>query len=143
MPRFKVLVVLLAVAAAQPALLAQSFTFTALAGPTECPGAIDGTGDAARFRYQGGVAVDSRGNVYVADTENDRIRKISPLGALPTLAGSYAEFSSSTIRNPTFTPDVLGLFTFRLVATGAGAMRISTVDLLSATIPGRRYAARH
>jgi len=57
-------------------------------------------------------------------------------------ADSVAEFSSSTIRNPTFTPDVPGLFRFRLVATGGGAMRMSTVDLLSVAIPGRRRAAK-
>ena len=62
---------------------AQGYTFTTLAGPDESPGAIDGMGSAARFGggfYIGpcgpcGVAVDSAGNVYVADTGNHTIRK--------------------------------------------------------------------
>jgi len=48
---------------------AQEYTFTTLAGPPEVgPGAIDGPGSAARFYLPFGVAVDSAGNVYAADT---------------------------------------------------------------------------
>jgi sugar lactone lactonase YvrE len=60
---------------------------TILAGQAGSPGSLDGAAAAARFQAPGGVAVDSAGNVYVADTGNNAIRKISPYGAVTTLAG--------------------------------------------------------
>jgi sugar lactone lactonase YvrE len=61
-------------------------------------GYADGTAT-AKFNAPCGVAVDSYGWVYVADTSNYRIRKISPDGVVSTLAGSgtfgYAEGSGT------------------------------------------------
>ncbi|RPE13881.1 hypothetical protein EGT74_10320 [Chitinophaga lutea] len=42
------------------------------------PGYLDGSGTAAKFRHAGGVAVDKQGNIYLADTHNHCIRKITP-----------------------------------------------------------------
>lgn len=58
-----------------------------IAGMPFTPGSGDGVGGAAQFRYPEGLAVDSSGNVYVADTGNHTIRKISASGAVTTLAG--------------------------------------------------------
>ena len=44
-------------------------------------GLVDGVGSAAKFSYPYGVSVDSVGNVYVADTNNNLIRTIRPTGA--------------------------------------------------------------
>jgi len=59
-----------------------------LAGSAGIPGAVDGPGGTARFRSPGGVALDGSGNVYVADTGNHTIRKITPAGVVGPLAGT-------------------------------------------------------
>ncbi|VTU33919.1 NHL repeat-containing protein [Variovorax sp. PBL-E5] len=53
-------------------------------------GSFDGAGRAASFYFPAGVAVDAQRNVYVADTGNHLIRKITPDGAVSTFAGSGA-----------------------------------------------------
>ncbi|HWF19290.1 MAG TPA: hypothetical protein VG754_08480 [Verrucomicrobiae bacterium] len=59
-----------------------------LAGSTGNYGSVNANGTNALFNSPEGVAVDSTGNVYVADTGNNLVRKITVLGAVSTLAGS-------------------------------------------------------
>ncbi|MEI6567939.1 MAG: cadherin-like beta sandwich domain-containing protein, partial [Verrucomicrobiota bacterium] len=59
-------------------------------------GYLDGTGAAARFSGPSGVAVDRLGTVYVADSDNNRIRKITPAGVVTTLAGSTSGYLDAT-----------------------------------------------
>jgi len=67
---------------------AQSFSVSTPAGLAGSTGNADGVGPAARFFRLHGVAVDTAGNVYVADTDNHCIRKVAPDGTVTTLAGS-------------------------------------------------------
>src|SRR5262249_48890179 len=59
-----------------------------LAGTAGMNGSADGTGPDARFSFPAGVAVDRAGNLYVADTGNTTLRKITPDGVVSTLAGA-------------------------------------------------------
>ena len=68
---------------------AQSYTFTTLAGTAGIQGSADGSGAAARFNNPHGITTDDVGNLYVADTGNNIIRKIViSSGVVTTFAGT-------------------------------------------------------
>jgi sugar lactone lactonase YvrE len=60
---------------------------TTYAGVPGVSGSTDGPAGSALFSGVGGVAIDGSGNVYVADSGNYTIRKITPGGTVSTLAG--------------------------------------------------------
>jgi sugar lactone lactonase YvrE len=68
---------------------------TTLAGTAGKPGSADGTGTAASFDGPEGIAVDASGNIYVADTYNDTIRKVTSDGVVSTLAGTAGTSGSA------------------------------------------------
>ena len=73
---------------------AQALSMRTLAGGTT-PGATNGFGSNARFNHPQAVAADSAGNIYVADTENGTVRKITPDGYASTLAGLAGSYGSA------------------------------------------------
>ncbi len=70
-------------------------TVTTLAGLAGVAGSVDGIGAAARFTFPSALAVSSDGSVYVADTDNHAIRKISPTGEVTTIGGLLRRPGSS------------------------------------------------
>lgn len=63
-------------------------TITGKAGET---GSQDGNGSAARFAGPRGLAADAAGNLYITDTPNHIIRKLTPDGTVTTIAGKTGE----------------------------------------------------
>jgi sugar lactone lactonase YvrE len=69
----------------------------------QCAGSQDGTGAGARFNAPQGIAADTAGNLYVAESASATVRKISPQGVVTTLAGArgatgYADGAGAAAR---------------------------------------------
>jgi len=71
------------------------YYFAVLAGAAGQAGSADGAGVEARFNQIEGIAVDAASNLYVTDSANDTVRKISPAGRVTTLAGAAGQTGSA------------------------------------------------
>lgn len=69
-------------------------TWTNFSGAPQ-EGSVDGPGDEARFNEPDGIAVDRQGFVFVSDSGNQTIRRISPTGVVSTLAGKASEWGNA------------------------------------------------
>lgn len=125
---------------------------TTLAGTPGVSGATDGTGLEALFNQPGGLAVDSAGSIYVADTGNSTVRKITMAGAVTTLAGlrgiaglSDGVGSSAYFNQPrglavdgagnVFVADT-GNAAIRKIAPGANVTTLVLAEVVAPATPG-------
>ena len=72
-----------------------NWVVTTIAGLAGVHGSVDGTNDVARFYSPTGIAADSRGNLYLADTANFTVREVTPVGTnwlVSTIAGLALNF---------------------------------------------------
>ena len=95
-----------------PALFAQTGIITTIAGTARGFGGDGGPAaqaalglanvqnecDPARYEELSHISVDRAGNIYIADTSNNRIRRIAPDGVITTVAGSGQRPSIETAR---------------------------------------------
>jgi hypothetical protein len=113
-----------------------------LAGSANMQGEADGTGTAARFNYPDGIVVAPTGTVYVADTLNNTIRKITPTGVVTTYAGSaglpgsWDGFSGFDLFNQPTSVVLDNLGNLIVTDTGNSTIRLLSVDGTALTIAG-------
>lgn len=68
-------------------------TFSGISGTI---GNTDGAANIAKFNYPESIAIDSQGNLFVADRANNRIRKITSAGIVSTFVGSTSGYADGT-----------------------------------------------
>jgi DNA-binding beta-propeller fold protein YncE len=123
-----------------------TFEFSPHGGGLRPPSTFSGDGGPAikaELAWPEGIAVDARGNLFIADTWNNRIRKVTPDGIIHTIAGT-GEFGSSGDGGPATlaqlrTPTALALDArgnLYIADTGNNRIRKLTVDNKISTVAG-------
>jgi sugar lactone lactonase YvrE len=102
-------------------ITSSTYLVSTLAGGSSS-GSADGFGTNARFNSPSGLAVDASGNVFVADSGNHRIRKVTPLGNVTTVAGRSQGFNDDTGTNALFN------YPLGIVVDAAGTIFVSDTN---------------
>jgi sugar lactone lactonase YvrE len=98
----------------------------------------NGPATSAQFSSPSGVAVDAAGNIYVADTTNLRVRRVTPGGIVSTVAGTGLTSHYSGDGGPATSA---GLWPQRLAVDATGNLYIAAEDrILRVTSDGIIYA---
>lgn len=134
------------------------FTFSTWAGHPSPAGSVDAAGAAARFTTLSGAAVDSAGNLYVADAASNTIRKVTPAGVVSTWAGTAGAYglvdgtgAAATFANPTVvacdTADNLyvgdsGSFVIRRIAPSRVVTTVAGTPWVSGNVDATGSTAR-
>ncbi|WP_214653056.1 T9SS type B sorting domain-containing protein [Mucilaginibacter segetis] len=110
-------------------------TFSIFAGGVA--GYADGTGTAAKLYNPAGITIDPSDNLYIADMNNHRIRKITPTGVVTTIAGSgEAGYLDNTDKTNTASKDVNIIITSPITITKTyAAAIIPYIDACPAVVP--------
>jgi hypothetical protein len=116
----------------------QPQTVTTLAGAAGQPGIADGVGSAARFNTPRGIAATDDGTLYVTDAGNHTVRRITPAGAVTTIAGVPGEpGSDDTHLNTPSGIDVNDKGEVFIVDTFNHAIRMIATDGKLITVAGQ------
>jgi sugar lactone lactonase YvrE len=92
--------------------LGTNWVVTTLAGRAGFRSSEDGTNSAARFNEPSAIAVDGSGNVFVADSRDATIRKVSPMGTnwvVTTIVGDPSKNASAKIAERVWNPQGLAV----------------------------------
>ncbi len=120
---------------------------TTVAGSgTKGDGGDGGAATVAQLREPWGATVDAAGNLYIADTFNNRIRKVDSGGAITTVAGSGTSGTAGTVgRRPLRSYANPGAWRWTLRATCTSPIRATTASarwIAGAPSPRWREAGR-
>lgn len=113
---------------------------TTLAGAVGQKGSVDGTGSAASFNFPLGITVDSTGNLYVSDRDNNLIRKITPTGKVTNFAGN-ANTTAVTLDGTVSSPFPLPYY--HIYVTTNNIYTTSLSKNIDTSFLGVRVAARN
>lgn len=124
-------------------------TISLVAGAAGEAGSADGTGAEARFRNPAGLTLDASGAIYVADTGNHTVRRISPAGEVSTVAGvpgqqgaSDGPLADARFASPTdVAVDANG--TIYIADQGNGVVRVITPSGQVTTLAGSAGRVEH
>lgn len=116
---------------------------TPLAGQAGSPAHVDGTGAAARFNRPLDIVVNVNDELFVADSENNRIRHVTLAGVVTTIAGNGVENNTDgpALTSSIAKPAGLALLGERLFISefDSGQVRLfadGTLSTVAGTIPG-------